>query len=64
MVQESFFLPGFNHLGGQKAPQKEAKMVPNQAREAARAQHGETSTFTGLLAKSDDFSGPGTFPGR
>ena len=49
---------GFSHLGGQKAPRKEAKSLPNRAQVATRAESAETLKFEGGLRRKPYFSGP------
>ena len=48
----------FSHLGGQKAPQREAKRLQNRDQEATRAQNGKTLKFVGGLGRKPNFSGP------
>ena len=53
------FESGFSHLGGQKAPEKEAKRVPNRIQVAIRAESGETSFSGNSSMNFNDFGGPG-----
>ena len=50
---------GFGHLGGQKAPQTEAKRALNRAQEAMEAQDGETLIFADSTQHFSDFEVPG-----
>ena len=52
------FKTGFSHLGGQKAPQMEAKRLQNRVQEATPAQNGKTLKFAGRLQRKPYFSGP------